>query len=215
MRINATSAKGYLAALPAERRKAITAIRKVILANLDSGFTEGVQYGAIGYFVPHSNYPAGYHCDPKQPLPFAGLASQKNHIGIYLFCLYTDAKEEASFRKDWKKSGKKLDMGKSCVRVKKLEDVALDVLGKAIKRITVKKFIESYEKGIANTAAGKKHFARKAKLEGEGGSAAKTAKKKTAKKKTAKKKTAKKKTAKKKTAKKKTAKKKTAKKKRR
>ena len=95
---------------------------------------------------------ARYHCDPEQPLPFAGIASQKNHIGLYLFCVYTDAKEEADFRKDWLASGKKLDMGKSCVRVKKLEDIPLDVVGRTFARITAKKFVASYEK--SRSAAG-------------------------------------------------------------
>ena len=103
---NATSVKQFLAALPADRRKAIQAVRKIIRANLDSGFEEGIQYGAIGYYVPHKNYPAGYHCDPKQPLPFAGIASTKNHIGIHLMCIYGNAVETALFKMEWKKSGK-------------------------------------------------------------------------------------------------------------
>ncbi len=110
-----------------------------------------VQSGAIGYVVPHSVYPAGYHCDPKQPLPFAGLASQKNHMGIYLFCVYSGDDEQSKFREAWLKTGKKLDMGKSCVRFKKIDDVALDVIGKTIKRTTVKKFIAHYESALGQT----------------------------------------------------------------
>src|SRR5215472_6829505 len=96
-----TSVAEYLAALPEDRRKAIETVRQVILKNLDRDYEEGIQYRMIGYFVPHRVYPAGYHCDPKQPLPFAGLASQKNHMAVYLMCLYTDSKEEQEFRQRW------------------------------------------------------------------------------------------------------------------
>jgi Domain of unknown function (DU1801) len=140
----ATTVKEYLDALPEDRRKAIDAVRKVIKANLDPKYKEGIQYGMIGYFVPHSVFPDGYHCDPKQPLPFASIASQKNHMAVYMFCLYNDPKEVSRFGQEWKKAGKKLDMGKSCLRFKKLEDVALDVIGAAIKRMPAKKFIDLY-----------------------------------------------------------------------
>ena len=135
----------YMKALPKDRRDAIRALRKVIKANLDKGFKEGIQYGAIGYFVPHSIYPNGYHCDPKQPLPFAGIASQKNHIGLYLFCIYTSEGDKQQFIDEWKATGNRLAMGASCVRFKKIENVPLDVVGRTIKRITVKKFIAAYE----------------------------------------------------------------------
>ena len=138
----------YLAALTKDRRDAIQAVRKVIRANLDPKFKEGIQYGAIAYFVPHTVYPPGYHCDPKQPLPFAGIASQKNYMTLSLFCIYTAEDEQRRFREGWAKTGKKLDMGKSCVRFRKIEDVALDVIGKTIKRITVKKFIAGYEAAL-------------------------------------------------------------------
>ncbi len=135
----------YLKALEPERRKALQALRKVIKANLDPKMKEGMQYGSIGYFVPHSVYPDGYHCDPKQPLPFAGLASQKRHMSLHLFCLYTDQAAMKTFVEEWKQSGKKLDMGKSCVRFKSIDDVPLDVVGRAIKRVTARKFIDAYE----------------------------------------------------------------------
>jgi len=140
--------EAYLAALPDDRREALQAVRKTILKNLPKGYDEGIQYGMIGYFVPHSVYPDGYHCDPKQPLPFAGLASQKNHMGMYLFCIYCDPEGKDRFEKEWKATGKKLDMGASCIRFKKIEDVPLDVLGATIKRTPVKEFIRYYE---ANT----------------------------------------------------------------
>ncbi len=133
----------YLAELPADRREAIAAVRRVILDNLDDGFEEGMSYGMIGYYVPHRLYPAGYHCNPKQPLPFASLASQKNHMSLYLMAIYFEG--ESWFREQWAKTGKKLDMGKSCVRFKKLDDVALDVIGAAIARFSVRRYIELYE----------------------------------------------------------------------
>jgi hypothetical protein len=104
-----------------------------------------MQYGMIGYYVPHRVYPAGYHCDPKQPLPFAALASQKNYMSLYLMCVYGDSPLAKWFREAWAKSGKKLDMGKACVRFKKLEDLALDVIGEAIRRVPARKYIEFCE----------------------------------------------------------------------
>jgi len=145
MQSKAKTVKEYLAELPADRRAAIETVRGVILENLDKDFEEGMQYGMIGYHVPHRIYPAGYHCDPKQPLSYAGLASQKNHLAIYLMCVYSSTKNAEWFRKEWAKSGKKLDMGKSCIRFKKVEDLALDVIGKAVGRVTAKEFIANYE----------------------------------------------------------------------
>jgi hypothetical protein len=138
----------YLAELPAERRAAITAVRAVILKNLDKDYEEGMQYGMIGYYVPHRVFPAGYHCDPKQPLPFAGLASQKNHMAVYLMCVYGDGKHAEWFRKEWAKTGKKLDMGKSCIRFKKLDDLPLELIGKAIARVPAKKYIAMCEAAV-------------------------------------------------------------------
>lgn len=144
----AKTVKEYLSALPEDRRAAIQAVRDVILKNLDKGFEEGMQYGMIGYFVPHSVYPPGYHCDPKQPLPFACLASQKNHMTVSLMCLYGIPQHEAWFRNEWAKTGKKLDMGKACIRFKKLEDLPLDVIGKAVARVPLKEFIGYYESAL-------------------------------------------------------------------
>lgn len=145
MQSRAASVKEYLAALPDDRRKAVAAVRKVILDNLGEGYAECMQYGMIGYCVPHARYPAGYHCDPQQPLPFAGLASQKNHLAVYLFCVYAVPGEAERFAKAWKAAGKRLDMGKGCVRFRRLEDVPLDVLGEAIRRVPVDVFIKHYE----------------------------------------------------------------------
>ena len=164
MQSTATTVQEYLDSLPADRRAAIEAVRKVILKNLDRDYAEGMQYGMIGYCVPHSVYPAGYHCDPKQPLPFASIASQKNHMALYLMCTYMNPEHEKWFREAWKKTGKKLDMGKSCIRFKKLDDVALDVIGEAIKRVPAKQFIAVYEgilKGGSKRKPAKKAAAKK------------------------------------------------------
>ncbi len=167
MQSKAATVEEYLASLPEDRRTALEKVREVFLANLGPEFREGMQYGMIGYFLPHEVYPPGYHCDPKQPLPFAGLASQKNHMGMYLFCLYAGGEELERFRAAWEKTGKKLDMGKACIRFKKIEDVPLGVVGATVRRMTAKKFIAHYEgaiKGAGNTgkASGKKVEAKKA-----------------------------------------------------
>jgi hypothetical protein len=143
-----TTVAQYLAALPADRRQAIEAVRQVFLKNLDKDFEEGIQYGMIGYYVPHRVYPAGYHCDPKQPLPFAGLGSQKNHMAVYLMCVYGSPERTERFRQAWAKAGKKLDMGKACIRFKKLEDLALDVIADEIKGVSAKKYAEYCEAAV-------------------------------------------------------------------
>jgi hypothetical protein len=140
----------YLAELPDDRRAVIEAVRNVIRSNLPAGYEEGMLYGMIGYFVPHSLFPAGYHCDPNQPLCYAGLASQKNHMAIYLMCVYGSQEQRNWFTSAWKKAGKKLDMGKSCIRFKKPEDLALDVLGEAIARVPPQKYIAHYEALLKN-----------------------------------------------------------------
>ena len=140
----------YLASLPADRRAAITAVREVILKNLDPDYGEGMQYGVIGYFVPHRVFPAGYHCDPKQPLPLAGLASQKGHMSVHLMNLYFDGEEMRWFSEAWRKAGKKLDMGKACIRFRKLEDVPLDVLGEAFRRIPARRYVGIYTQLLAS-----------------------------------------------------------------
>ena len=144
LKSDARTVSQYLASLSPDRRRAISAVRKVIRDNLDSDYEEGMQYGMIGYYVPHRVFPAGYHCNPQQPLPFASIASQKNHMAVYLMCIYGHPRHDAWFRKAWAKTGKKLDMGKACLRFKTLDDVALDVLGEAIRRVPAKDFIASY-----------------------------------------------------------------------
>jgi hypothetical protein len=135
----------YLAELPPDRRDALNAVRKVILKNLPAGIEETIGYGVINYVVPHKLFPAGYHCDPTQPLGFAALASQKNYMAIYLMTCYGHKETNDWFVKAYKATGKKLDMGKSCVRFKKLEDLPLDVIGQAIARVPLDKYIKAYE----------------------------------------------------------------------
>ena len=160
MQSKATTVAAYLKELPPDRRAAIQAVREVLLANLDKDYEEGMQYGMIGYFVPHRIYPAGYHCDPRQPLPFAGLASQKNHMALYLMCTYLSPEQESWFRSAWARTGKKLDMGKSCIRFRKIEDLPLDVIGEAVRRVPVGDYIAYYEQIIRN--AGRSKAARNA-----------------------------------------------------
>lgn len=159
MQSKAKTVEAYLAELPADRREALETVRKVILKNLDKDCEECMGYGMMGYAVPHRVYPAGYHCDPKQPLPFAGLASQKQAMSVYLMSVYMTPGELQWFTTAWAKTGKKLDMGKSCIRFKKVEDLALDVLGEAIRRMPVKKYIAEYEKNLAKTKSGRKRLA--------------------------------------------------------
>jgi len=155
MQSKAATVQQYLAELPEDRRAALSAVREVFLKNLDKGYTECMGYGMMGYAVPHSIYPAGYHCDPRQPLPFGGLASQKNYMSLYLMCLYGSPQQEQWFRDAWAKTGKKLDMGKCCIRFKKVEDLALDVIAEAIRRVPVKAYIEHYESAIRSRSSRK------------------------------------------------------------
>ena len=167
MQSKATTVKQYLAELPPERRVAISAVRAVVRKNLPKGYEEGMQYGMIGYYVPHSLYPAGYHCDPDQPLPYVHIASQKNHMAVYLMCMYGNPKHEDWFVKAYAATGKRLNRGKSCVRFSKLENLALDVVGEMVNRVSVKELIAFYESAIENTPAARKVASRKRKLAAE------------------------------------------------
>ncbi len=147
MQSKATTVEQYLTELPADRLEAMTKLRKVILKNLPKGFKEGMSYGMLGYYVPHSIYPQGYHCDPKQPLPFACLASQKNAITLYHMGVYGDPKLLKWFTDEYAKAGAgKLDMGKSCIHFKKPENIPYKLIGELCSKITVEKWIEVYEK---------------------------------------------------------------------
>jgi hypothetical protein len=170
MQSKASTVKGYLAELPAERRAALETVRGVILKSLAKGFEEGMGYGMICYSVPHSRYPDGYHCKPEQALPFAGLASQKQYMSLYLCTQYASPGAEKRFRAAWDKAvragkAKKLDMGKSCIRFKKVEDLALDVIADSIRSQDVGEFIEFYERTMlsANKQAAAKRSSRDAR----------------------------------------------------
>ncbi len=148
--------KAYLDSLPEDRRKAIRKVRAAVNKGLPKGYKEGMQYGMIGWFVPHSVYPDGYHCAPEQPVPFAGLASQKNYMSLYLMCIYGDEDNRAWFEKQWKKTGKKMNMGKACVRFTNVDDVPLDLITKAVGRVPVKKFLAHYTAVIPKSKRKKK-----------------------------------------------------------
>ena len=143
MQSDADSVQAYLAELPQERREIVEAVRAVILEHLPAGFGEGMQYGMIGYYVPLERYPVTYN---GQPLGVAALASQKRYLSLYLMGIYGDDGESSWFRERWSESGRKLDMGKSCVRFRRLDDLALDVVGEAIARTSVDDFIAAYER---------------------------------------------------------------------
>jgi hypothetical protein len=148
MQSKAKTVSEYLKELPDDRRAAISAVRKVILDNLPVGIQERMSYGMIGYVVPHSVYPAGYHVNPDQPLPFANLASQKNTMALYLMTIYGPLGDW--FRAEWKKTGKKLDMGKGCIRFRKLDDLPLELIGRTIARVPVEDYIAYCEGATRN-----------------------------------------------------------------
>lgn len=148
MQSKAATVEEYLNELSPDRREAIEAVRNEVLKNLPAGYEEGMTYGMIGYYVPHSIYPAGYHCDPKQPLPFVNIASQKNHMAVYMFCAYTDPETKAEFIRAYEATGKKMDMGGSCVRFKKLSDLPLELIGETIAKVPVEQMIANYEKTV-------------------------------------------------------------------
>jgi uncharacterized protein YdhG (YjbR/CyaY superfamily) len=139
----AKTVKEYLEQLPDERRKAIAAVRKVVRKNLPRGYAETMNWGMICYEIPLGRYPDTYN---KQPLMYAALASQKNHMAVYLTSVYADKATEKWFVSEYKKAGKKLDMGKSCVRFKQLDDLPLELIGETIARTSVEDYIAFYER---------------------------------------------------------------------
>jgi hypothetical protein len=139
----------YLAELPEDRQQIMTQLRKIIKKNLPRGFKEEMNYGMIGYVVPHSKYPAGYHCKPEDPLPFLNIASQKNHIAVYHMGLYSKPDLLNWFTAAHAKaSPKKLDMGKSCIRYKKAEDIPLALIGELASKMTPDEWIRQYEQSF-------------------------------------------------------------------
>jgi Domain of unknown function (DU1801) len=151
MQSKATTVDAYIAELPEDRKKAMTELRKVIKKNLPKGFNEGMGYGMMGWSVPHSLYPPGYHCTPELPLPFMGIASQKNFIAVYHMGVYANPQLLKWFTAAHAKaSPKKLDMGKSCIRYKKPEDIPYQLIGELSSKITVDDWIEMYETAFKN-----------------------------------------------------------------
>lgn len=147
MQSKATTVDAYMEELPEERKGAMKKLRAVIKKNIPKGFQESMGYGMAGYVVPHSKYPAGYHCNPKDPLPFMGFASQKNFIAIYHMGIYSDPKLLKWFTDAHAKaSPKKLDMGKSCIRYKKPDDIPFELIGELVTKMTPDEWIATYEK---------------------------------------------------------------------
>ncbi len=149
MKIEANNPIDYISNLPEERQVAMSRLRQTILDNLPKGFEETMSYGMIGYVVPHSIYPDGYHCTPELPLPFMSIASQKNFVALYHMGIYADKELYDWFVVEYPKHVKtKLDMGKSCIRFKKIETIPYDLIAELCTRMTVKQWIELYEKNV-------------------------------------------------------------------
>jgi len=149
MHIKATNPEEYIAQIPEERIPYFKKLRKTILDNIPTGFNEQMSYGMIGYVVPKSIYPAGYHCDTKLPLPFVNIASQKNFIALYHSGIYANPELLEWFVNEYPKHCKrKLDMGKSCIRFKKAEEIPFDLIAELMQKMTVKDWINLYEKNI-------------------------------------------------------------------
>jgi hypothetical protein len=141
-----------LANIPEDRKEAFQKLHQTILAHLPSGFEAGISYGGLGYVIPHSLYPAGYHCKPTEPLPFAGLASQKNSINFYHMGIYSDPQLMDWFLAEYPKHcSQKLDMGKSCIRFKKPEHIPYTLLGKLMQKMTAQDWIDLYESKLKNS----------------------------------------------------------------
>lgn len=149
MQSQSKTVEGYIKEVPSERLEAFTTLRNTILKNIPKGFEEGMGYGMIGYVVPHKIYPAGYHCDPKIPLPFVSIASQKNFIALYHMGIYANPELLAWFVGEYPKHCKtKLDMGKGCIRFKKPDDIPFKLIAELLKKITVKEWIAQYESAL-------------------------------------------------------------------
>ena len=149
MRSDAKTPAQYIRELPAGRKEAVSQLREVVLKNLPDGFEEVMSYGMLGYVVPHKLYPAGYHCDPKLPLPFAGMASQKNFIAFYHMGIYAMPQLYQWFVAEYSKyNPAKLDMGKSCLRFKKPEQIPYKLIGELMKKVSLKDWIKVYEENM-------------------------------------------------------------------
>lgn len=151
MQYKTDSPEEYIAQLPEDRQQVIVQLRNTIICNLPKGFEEQMSYGMLGYVVPHSIYPSGYHCNPKLPLPFMNLASQKNFIALYHLGIYADPKLFNWFTSEYPKHCKrKLDMGKSCVRFKSMNDIPYELIQELCTKMTPDQWIQLYEKNVKN-----------------------------------------------------------------
>jgi uncharacterized protein YdhG (YjbR/CyaY superfamily) len=146
MQSKAQTVAQYLKDLPPDRKAALSKVRAVVKKHLPEGYKETMQYGMITYVVPLKLYPQGYLGKKDVPLPYIALASQKNYMSLYLMNIYQESKTASWFENEYKKSGKKLDMGKSCVRFKSVEDLPLELIAKAVALLSVDEFIKLYEK---------------------------------------------------------------------
>jgi len=146
MKASGNTVEEILTNLPEDRAEAFNNLHNVIVKNLPQGFEAAISYGGLGYVVPHTVYPAGYHCKPIEPLPFAGLASQKNSINFYHMGIYSDPELLDWFVAEYPKHSKqKLDMGKSCIRFKKFDQIPVELIGELMQKMTVKQWIDLYE----------------------------------------------------------------------
>ncbi len=149
MTIDAQTVEEYISKVPDDRKEPISKLRETIKSNLPKGFEEGINYKMIGFYVPHSVYPPGYHCDPKLPLPFINIASQKNFIALYHAGVYADEKLLDWFIAEYPKHSKtKLDMGKSCIRFKKMNDIPYKLIAQLSQKIAVDDWVGLYEKNV-------------------------------------------------------------------
>ena len=161
MPTTATTVDEYIASLPEERKDTMTKLRKIIKKNLPVGFEEVMSYGMIGFVVPHSIYPSGYHCNPKLPLPFINIGSQKNYIVLHHMGVYASTNLFDWFVGEYEKVPSKLDMGKGCIRFKKPEEIPFELIGELAKKVTVQQWIDIMEGNIAAAAKNKKVAAKK------------------------------------------------------
>lgn len=146
MQYKATSPEDYILQVPKERQNTLKRLRKTIVDNIPKGFEEGIQYGMIGYYVPHSVYPDGYHCNPETPLPFMSFASQKNSVNLYHSGIYTKKELYDWFVNEYPKHcSRKLDMGKSCIRFKKLDEIPFDLIAELTRKMTCDEWINVCE----------------------------------------------------------------------
>jgi uncharacterized protein YdhG (YjbR/CyaY superfamily) len=149
MKYEASTPEEYISQIPEDRQPVVKKIRTIIKENLPEGFEEGITYNMLGYYVPHSIYPDGYHCDPKQPLPFMNVASQKNSVNLYHSGIYANPEIHGWFVNEYPKHSKrKLDMGKSCIRFKKMDDIPYELIAELCTKITVEDWINTYETNV-------------------------------------------------------------------